>query len=134
MITLIPDKPTITFSRSSGPGGQNVNKTSTKATLHWNVGRSTAFTDEQKALIRAAAGKRLTADDNIVLYAEDTRSQSQNRAIVVGRLEDLIARALAPRKIRKPTKVSRSQKRKRLDAKHRAAEKKKSRRPPKGEW
>lgn len=132
--SALPHEPTITFSHSSGPGGQNVNKTSTKATLHWSVGKSAAFTDEQKNAIRAAAGKRLSQDDEIVLYAEDTRSQSQNRALVIARLEELIARALAPRKTRKPTRVSRTQKRKRLEGKRLVGEKKKLRKSPRGEW
>lgn len=124
----------ITFSHSSGPGGQNVNKTSTKATVHWRVGKSAAFTDEQKALIRKAAGKRLSQNDEIVVYAEDTRSQSQNRDIAIGRLQAIIDAALAPRKKRVPTKVSRSQKRKRLESKRLTGEKKKLRKSPKGEW
>src|SRR5512135_1852674 len=78
--STVPDNELdISFVRSSGPGGQNVNKTSTKAQLRWNVGRSGAFTDEQKAAIREAAGNRLTADDEILISAEAERSQPQNR-------------------------------------------------------
>ncbi|HSD12225.1 MAG TPA: alternative ribosome rescue aminoacyl-tRNA hydrolase ArfB [Patescibacteria group bacterium] len=130
----LQDELTIAFSHSSGPGGQNVNKVATRAQLHWNVGKSAAFTDAQKALIRRAAGKRLNANDEIVLSAENERSQSQNKANVIERLERLIADALRPRKVRRPTKVSRNQKRKRLEAKRIVGEKKKFRKPPRGEW
>lgn len=128
MIVVSFDELTITFSRSSGPGGQNVNKTSTKATVRWNVGASAAFTDEQKVLIRAAAGKRLSGDDEIVISAEDTRSQSQNRDLAIARLQAIVDAALMPREKRVPTKVSRSQKRKRLDDKSRVSRKKQARR------
>jgi len=121
------------FVRSSGPGGQNVNKTSTKAQLRWNVGASQAFTEEQKTAIRSFAGGRLTDADEIVLASDAERSQPQNRAEVIRRLQLLVASALAPKKARKPTKVSKTQKRKRLSDKRRVSEKKSFRRPPSSE-
>lgn len=121
------------FVRSSGPGGQNVNKTSSKAQLRWNVGSSRAFTDEQKAAIRKSAGNRLNGADEIVLSSQTERSQSQNRDEVVERLQDLVAGALTPEKERKPTKVSRSQKQGRLDDKRRTGDKKSGRKPPRGD-
>lgn len=124
----------IDFVRSSGPGGQKVNKTSSKAQLRWNVGGSGAFTEAQKDAIREAAGNRLNTDDEIVLSAETERSQLQNRSAVIGRLQEIVTEALTPKKERRPTKVSRSQKRKRLDDKRKTSEKKKSRKPPKGGW
>src|SRR3989338_6623941 len=69
----------IDFVRSSGPGGQNVNKTSTKAQLRWKVGASSAFSEEEKMKIREYAGKRLNNDDEIVVAADTERSQLQNR-------------------------------------------------------
>jgi ribosome-associated protein len=122
------------FSRSSGPGGQNVNKVSSKAQVRWSVGASAAFTDGQKALIRAFAGKHLTKEDEIVLAAESERSQLQNREEAVRRLRALVAAALAPRKTRKPTKVSRAQKRKRVEQKRIVGERKKNRKPPRGDY
>lgn len=122
------------FARSSGPGGQNVNKVSSKAQLHWYVGRSGAFTDEQKALIRTYAGKLLNKHDEIVLSAESERSQLQNKEEVIRRLRELVFKALTPKKKRKPTKVSRTQKRKRLDEKRVVGERKKLRKSPRGEW
>lgn len=128
------DEISIDFVRSSGPGGQKVNKTSSKAQLRWHVGGSAAFSDHQKELIRKAAGKRLNAEDEIVLSAEAERSQPQNREAVIARLQRLVRQALTPKKVRKPTKVSPAQKRKRLEDKRRQGEKKRQRRPPSGEW
>ena len=124
----------LVFVRSSGPGGQNVNKTSTKARLRWNVGGSKAFSEEQKAAIRTFAGFRLNGRDEIVLAADAERSQLRNREEVIRRLQALVAKALTPRKARKPTRVSRSQKRLRLSEKRRVGEKKITRRSPQGDW
>ncbi|HTM68230.1 MAG TPA: alternative ribosome rescue aminoacyl-tRNA hydrolase ArfB [Candidatus Binatia bacterium] len=118
----------LAYVRSSGPGGQNVNKTSTKAQLRWNVGTSSAFTDDQKSAIRAYAGGRLNDADEIVLASDAERSQPQNRAEVIRRLQELVTAALAPKKVRKPTKASKASKRRRLDDKRRQSEKKSSRR------
>lgn len=117
----------IEFVRASGPGGQNVNKTSTKAQLRWNVGASGAFTPEQKALIRRSAGKRLNKEDEVVIIAQSERSQFQNRSAVIGRLQKLVDAALSPAKKRKKTKVSYSQKQQRLETKRRQSERKRMR-------
>lgn len=128
------DEIRLAFVRSSGPGGQNVNKTSTKAQLHWNVGGSKAFSDVQKAAIRRSAGTRLNDRDEVVLASDAERSQFQNRDEVIRRLQQLVVKALAPKKVRKPTRVSRSQKMRRLDDKRRVGEKKSVRRPPRNDW
>jgi ribosome-associated protein len=122
------------FVRSSGPGGQKVNKTSSKAQLRWSVCGSQAFTEAQKAAIRESAGHRLNNEDEIVLAAETERSQSQNRDEVIRRLQELVAGALAPRNERQPTKVSRSQKQRRLEDKSRTADKKRDRKLSSGDW
>lgn len=124
----------IDFVRSSGPGGQKVNKTSSKAQLRWHVGGSKAFTEEQKAAIRESAGNRLNGEDEIVLAAQTERSQFQNRDEVIERLQNLVAEALAPRKERRPTKVSHSEKQRRLEEKRHVADRKRDRKPPTGEW
>ena len=124
----------LVFVRSSGPGGQNVNKTSTKAQLHWNVGGSRVFSEEQKVAIRQCAGGRLSSRDEIVLAADVERSQLQNREEVIERLQNLVAKALAPKKVRKPSRVSGLQKRKRLGEKRRLGEKKIARKSPQSDW
>lgn len=120
------------FVRSSGPGGQNVNKTSSKVQLRWQVGGSHAFTEAQQTVIRAHAGKRLNSQDEIVLAAQTERSQLQNRDEVIQRLQDLVAEALTPKKKRKKTRVSYTQKQKRLEDKRRTGEVKRTRKPPRG--
>ncbi|MEK7545581.1 MAG: alternative ribosome rescue aminoacyl-tRNA hydrolase ArfB [Patescibacteria group bacterium] len=130
MPTIPESELRLDFSRSSGPGGQNVNKVSSKAQVRWNVGASVAFTDEQKSLIRAFAGKHLNKEDEIVLAAESERSQLQNKEEAIRRLNALVAAALIPKKKRKPTKVSRAQKRKRVEEKRIVGERKRSRKPP----
>lgn len=134
MAPAVPDAEIrLEFVRASGPGGQNVNKTASKAQLRWYVGGSSTFTAEQKAAIRAFAGHRLNSEDEIVLAAQTERSQSQNRDDVIRRLQELVAAALAPKKVRRKTRVSRSQKQKRLEDKRRTGEVKRARKPPRGE-
>jgi ribosome-associated protein len=133
--TAVPEREIeIDFVRSSGPGGQNVNKVSSKAQLRWRVGDSAAFNDHQKDLIRRAAGNRLNAADEIVLSEQSERSQPRNREEAIARLQRLVTEALTPRKVRKPTKPSRAAKERRLEEKRRQGEKKQGRREPKGGW
>lgn len=134
MAPIVPEAEIqLEFVRSSGPGGQNVNKTSSKAQLRWHVGGSQVFTEEQRAAIRARAGNRLNGEDEIVLVAQTKRSQSQNRHDVIQRLQDLVAGALVPKKKRKKTRVSYTQKQKRLEDKRRTGAVKQARKPPRGE-
>lgn len=118
----------VTFVRSSGPGGQNVNKTSTKAQLRWNIGSSSAFSDQEKAAIREKLANRRTNDDDVVLSIEDQRSQSQNKERAISLLQNLVDESLTPEKPRIPTKVPFSAKRERLQVKTRRSRVKKLRR------
>ncbi|MEK7643998.1 MAG: alternative ribosome rescue aminoacyl-tRNA hydrolase ArfB [Patescibacteria group bacterium] len=104
----------ITFARSSGAGGQNVNKTATKAIIHWAVGSSVAFSDAEKQLIREKLTGRLNNADEIVVDCEEERSQPRNREIAIGRLRDLIVAALRVPKLRRPTRPTGASKIKRL--------------------
>lgn len=126
---LIPENELhISFARSSGAGGQNVNKTSTKVIIHWSVGKSRVFTWEQKYLIRMKLANRLNWRDEIVVTSEGERSQLQNREEAVMRLQTLVKEAIKIPKKRRPTKPTRSSKRKRLDSKKLHSEIKQSRR------
>ena len=118
---------TIEFARSGGPGGQNVNKVSSKAQLRWNVGASLVLTDEQKNRVREVLKNRLTKEDEILVVAEDERSQPQNRDLAIARFQELITEALIVPKKRRATRPSYGSKLKRLQVKKIISERKKSR-------
>lgn len=104
-------------SRSSGPGGQNVNKVNTRVTLHFDVRRSPSLTTVQKSLIGRKLQTRLNKEGVLYLYAQRAASQSLNRAEVLEKFCRLLREALAPRKIRKETRISQRSIEKRLDQK-----------------
>jgi len=108
--------------RGSGPGGQHVNKTSTKVELRWNLEETEFFTEQQKIRLSAKLESRLTSEGELILTDHSTRSQSRNREIVTKRLYDLLKEALKREKLRKKTKPTNAAKRKRLDAKKRRGE------------
>lgn len=111
----------IRASRSGGPGGQSVNTTASKVELRWDLDASDALTDQQKALVRERLGNRLTDDGVFVLQASEERSQHRNREAARSRFQALLKEAIQPPKRRRRTKVSRRQKRQRLeDKRHRS--------------
>ncbi len=112
-------------SRSRGPGGQNVNKVNTKVTLRWNIKDSLILTMEEKELLLLKLSKRLTTEGDLLISAQDKRSQSQNKEEAVRKLNDLLKKAFAKRKKRKPTKPSKGAVLTRLDKKKKHSEKKK---------
>jgi ribosome-associated protein len=116
-----------TASRSSGPGGQNVNKVATKVSLRFDLRSTLALSAADKRRLRTLAGRRLDSDGFIVVSAQAERSQAQNLERARGNLRRLIAKALVPPKPRVATRPSKSQKRRRLEHKRRTSEKKKRR-------
>ncbi len=116
-----------TASRSSGPGGQNVNKVATKVSLRFDLRSTLALSAADKRRLRTLAGRRLDADGFIVVSAQAERSQAQNLERARGNLRRLIGKALVPPKPRVATRPSKSQKRRRLEHKRRTSEKKKRR-------
>lgn len=114
-------------SRSSGPGGQNVNKVATKVTLRFDLQGTETLTRTQKARLRKLAGKRIDARGAIALSAQAERSQRQNLEGARAALRILISKALVPPKRRVATKPTHSSKRRRLDDKRRRGEQKKAR-------
>ncbi len=118
---------TVKAVRSSGPGGQNVNKVSSKIALHWNVDASTAFTPEEKAIIKQRLANRINKAGELYLDSQSERSQPQNRAAVVALLNELITEVLKPQIERIATQPTKGAKERRLEEKKKQARKKQQR-------
>ncbi len=106
-----------TFSRSSGPGGQNVNKVSSKALLRMNLTQLLGVTDEERVRLAGKLQTRLNAEGELVLQAQDERSQLLNRELAVNRMVALIVAALHRDKPRRKTKPTKASQERRLTAK-----------------
>ena len=119
-----------TFTRSSGPGGQHVNKVNTQVELKFNINESSVLTPEQKERITQKLKSRITNDGVLILSSKEERSQIRNRQLVVEKFLKLISQALAPIKKRIPTKPPPASSLNRLEEKRKIAEKKQYRKKP----
>ena len=118
----------VRVSRSSGAGGQHVNKTSSRVEIFWNVRGSRALTEDQRVRLLDRLASRLTSEGSVRIVASDMRSQSRNRDLAEEKLADLIRRALVIPKKRKPTRPSKASKEARLESKKRHSTEKRDRR------
>ena len=118
----------ISFARSGGPGGQNVNKVSSKVDLRWNPATSAALGEDDRAWLLQKLRSRLTGDGTLIVTSTATRDQIANRADAMSKLALIVAAALDRPKPRKPTRPSKGAKRRRLADKRHHAEKKANRR------
>jgi ribosome-associated protein len=118
------------YARSSGPGGQNVNKVSTKATLRWAVLESPSLPQPVRDRLLARFGRRVTAQGELLITSQRFRDAGRNTADCLEKLRGMLVEVAAPPKRRRPTKPTRASVRRRLEQKRSHSRKKQSRRTP----
>ncbi|MDH5233891.1 MAG: alternative ribosome rescue aminoacyl-tRNA hydrolase ArfB [Gemmatimonadota bacterium] len=118
----------IRATRAGGPGGQHVNKTSTRIEVTWNVEHSAALSATDRARLTARLASRLDSSGTLRVVAADTRSQSRNRELALERLAGMVRAALVVPKVRRATKPTRASKARRLETKKRRSTRKRDRR------
>jgi ribosome-associated protein len=117
----------VRVSRSSGAGGQHVNKTSSRVEIFWNIQSSQAISNDERARLLEKLASKLTTEGSVRVVASDMRSQSRNRELAEERLAELVRRALVIPKKRRPTKPTKASKEARLEEKKRRSRKKSER-------
>ena len=120
-------------SRSSGPGGQNVNKVNSRIQLRWKPADSPSISPDVAERFIKLAGKRMTKDGDILITGQEHRDAPKNKADVLERLAELLRAALVKPRVRRVTKPSRGSKERRLRTKRERSETKQGRKPPHGE-
>jgi len=118
-----------TFSRSSGPGGQNVNKLNTKALLRWPVKTSPSLPEAVRRRLLVKAGRRVTSDGDLLIVSQRFRDAGRNVADCLEKLRAMLAEVAVPPKRRRPTKPTRASVKRRLDHKKKHSQKKRQRNP-----
>jgi ribosome-associated protein len=127
---LLTSELTFSASRSSGPGGQNVNKVNSKVTLQFDVKDSAILTAEEKEILLRRLSTRITRDGVLRISAQDGRSQLQNKEAAIEKFDKIIGKALERKKARKATKPSKGAVQERINKKKKHGEKKKWRQRP----
>lgn len=129
-ITIPEEELWFTFSRSSGPGGQNVNKVNSKATMHWNIAESPSLPAGVRERFMAKFKNRVTSEGVLMLTSQRYRDQPKNVADCREKLAEMLNLVLQPRKPRRTTKPTRGSRERRLESKRRRSAKKDTRRSP----
>lgn len=111
-------------SRSSGPGGQNVNKVSSRVALRFNIARSALLTEYQKAVLLEKLASKIIGQEELQIVSQKERSQLMNKEACIRKLYEMLAKALVPQKKRKATRPGRAAIEKRIQEKKQQAEKK----------
>jgi len=121
----------ITASRSSGPGGQNVNKVNTKIEIRLNIAGSLLLSDDEKLIILTKLANKINSNGEIIVTSQTERTQLANKEVAIHKLNRMISNALKVKKKRRPTKIPNAIKEKRLQEKHINSKKKENRKRPK---
>jgi ribosome-associated protein len=116
------------FSRSGGPGGQHVNKVNTKVELRFNIAKSQILLEDEKPILLEKIANQINQEGELIIIAQETRSQLKNKAKALEKFYGIINNALKPIKKRKPKTISKAAKEKRLKDKKELSEKKERRR------
>jgi ribosome-associated protein len=127
-ITIPEGELTFTFARAGGPGGQNVNKVSSKAVLRWDLNANTSLPEEAKVRLRGQERRRITNEGELIITSQTYRDQERNKQECLDRLTEMVRAALVVPKMRKATKPTRGSKKRRLAAKRRRSATKEQRR------
>lgn len=127
VISIPAEEFKIRYQTSSGPGGQNVNKTATRAVVQFNVATSPSLTDTQRRMVQTKLPNRISAEGLLTVECEETRSQATNRKRAIDRMIDLIRRATIPPKKRRVTRPGKAAVQRRLTAKARRSKLKRER-------
>lgn len=136
MLTISPriqismDEFEFTSARSGGPGGQNVNKVSSKAQLRWPVARTQSLPPDVLGRFLNKYASRLTADGDLIITSQKYRDLPRNKEDCLQKLKELITSVVSPPKRRRPTKPTAASVKKRMESKRHKSAKKKQRRPP----
>lgn len=123
-VNLLSPELQFVTSRSSGPGGQNVNKVSTKVTLRFDIQQSRILTEDEKQFLLNKLSKFTTQEGVVQMSSQESRSQPANKELVMAKLEEALRKAYIKPKPRKKSKPSKASVQKRLDSKKRQSEKK----------